>query len=209
METLPLVCFNECAPCVVIDMVDVTFQVDMSQQVIDPSGVYVAGSFNGFSASATPMTVLVPGVYSATISVMSNTTVTYKYLNGSTFAGVETVPFECGVDDGFGGYNRSIVADAADITLPTVCFSSCAVCPTAVTESASNDWTIYPNPATDWVQINPLVPGEDLAVYNAYGLLITRVRVNSSNFQMNVSEWSAGMYSVTNAKGETKRFIVR
>lgn len=209
METLPLVCFNECAACVVIDMVDVTFQVDMSQQVIDPTGVYVAGSFNGFSSTATPMTLTTPGVYTATISVMPNTSITFKYLNGSTFAGVESVPFECGVDDGFGGYNRSIVADVADITMPVVCFSSCAACPAEVLESASNAWFIYPNPASEWIQFDQMTPGEELAVYNAYGMLVTRMCPLATQYRMNVSEWSVGIYTVLKSNGESRSFIVR
>jgi TctA family transporter len=37
------------------NLVPVTFQVDMSNELVSPEGVYVAGSFQGWDAGATPL----------------------------------------------------------------------------------------------------------------------------------------------------------
>jgi len=131
-ETLALVCFSQCSTCTVIAMTQVTFLVNMQDEVVNSSGVHLAGSFNGFSATATPMSLQSGTTYTATVSIPSNTQITYKYLNGNEFTFVETVPFECGVDDGFGGYNRNYNVGGSNVTLPEVCFSSCANCVVSV-----------------------------------------------------------------------------
>ncbi|MEZ4798381.1 MAG: hypothetical protein R2809_01115 [Flavobacteriales bacterium] len=61
--TTPLVCFGSCAACQVIPTVDVTFVVDMSNEVVSAQGVHIAGSFNNFSATATEMTSIGGGEF--------------------------------------------------------------------------------------------------------------------------------------------------
>jgi hypothetical protein len=105
----------------------VTFQVDGSQLgSIDPAGIHIAGTFNGFSPE--PMVDQGGGVYSFTAVIDNNTTALYKYTNSPDFSAVEGVPSECGLDDGFGGNNRFVDVAEADITLPLICFSSCIEC---------------------------------------------------------------------------------
>jgi len=45
-ESIPTVCFGSCVGC---GLVGITLTVDMSQENVDPAGVFVAGSFNGWS----------------------------------------------------------------------------------------------------------------------------------------------------------------
>lgn len=75
-----------------IGAVNVTFQVDMSQQTVSPQGVHVAGSFNGWSTTATPMTPAGNNVYTVTLDLNSGTSYQYKFINGDTWAGEEIVP---------------------------------------------------------------------------------------------------------------------
>ncbi len=197
-ETLPLVCFSGCSACVVIPELDITFQVDMSEQTVDPTGVYLAGSFNGFSPTSTPMTAIGSGVYSVTVTVPQNTQVVFKYLNGNSFTGVESVPFECGVDDGFGGYNRSVNADMSDIVLPEVCFGSCVDCPVSVKENWIQTFLVYPNPANDRVFIDfGDRKGDELIVVDATGRVVFTQRIITSGvYELNTSSWSSGLYQV-------------
>lgn len=123
---MPAVCFSQCGPCP--SNINLTLVVDMSEQSVSPQGVHVAGSFNGWSTTATPMTAIGNGKYSATVSVGSNSAYQYKFINGDTWADEETVPASCGVPNGFGGYNREVVVGGSDTTLPAVCFSQCGPC---------------------------------------------------------------------------------
>jgi len=128
-ESIPVHCFASCDPCVVPPPLhQVTFQVEMSLQVVDPTGVYLAGSFNGFSETATPMIDQGAGLWTVDLDLEEGQNYEYKFLNGSTFANEEQVPVGCGVDNGFGAYNRSHTVGLADEVLPAVCYSSCSPC---------------------------------------------------------------------------------
>jgi 1,4-alpha-glucan branching enzyme len=209
-ETLPLVCFSQCAACVIVPEVDITFTVDMSLQTVDPAGVYLAGSFNGFSPTATQMSEVGSDVYSVTVTVPQNTQVTFKYLNGPSFTGVESVPFECGVDDGFGGYNRVVNADNVDINLPEVCFGSCVDCPVSVAETIGGSFRVYPNPADEQVTIDfGNSAGEELIVTDATGKIIIREKLlTTGTFRLNTSLWSAGIYQIVVPSVGTRTLVI-
>lgn len=104
--------------------VNVTFKVNMLLQTIDPAGAFLAGSFNGWTDEA--MTNEGNGVWSITKSLTEGETYQYKFKNGH--GGWEQAPVACGVDDGNGGYNRSLTVPSTDVTLPNVCFGSCTAC---------------------------------------------------------------------------------
>jgi hypothetical protein len=101
----------------------VTFQVHLGGQVVDPDGAFLAGSFNNWSDMA--MTPAGNGLWTATVSLAPGQSYQYKFKNGP--GGWENVTAECGVDDGFGGFNRQVTVGTVPITLPVVSFGSCAL----------------------------------------------------------------------------------
>lgn len=103
--------------------VNVTFRVNMALQTVDPAGAYLAGSFNGWNGEA--MTNEGNGVWSLTKALTAGVAYQYKFKNGTSTW--EQAPAACGVDDGFGGFNRGITPDA-DVILPAICFAACAPC---------------------------------------------------------------------------------
>jgi len=107
----------------VVPTAQVTFRVNMALQTINPNGAFLAGSFNGWTDEA--MTNMGNGIWSLTKALDLGETYQYKFKNGPS--GWEQAPAACGVDDGNGGYNRSITP-TADVTLPAVCFASCSPC---------------------------------------------------------------------------------
>ncbi len=119
--TLLSVCFGSCLPCVV-PQVDVTFQVDMSNETVSGDGVFVAGSFNEWQVDSTEMLLIGNSIYAATLQLDEGAYYEYKFLNGNQW---ETVPSACST----GGYsNRDLTVPPQDTTLPAVCFSSCDLC---------------------------------------------------------------------------------
>ncbi len=102
---------------------DVTFRVDASLISVDPAGMFLAGTFNGFSDEA--MVNEGNGIWSLTKSLTEGQEVLYKFKNGA--AGWETGQQACGKPDGFGGFNR-FYTPTASTTLSLVCFNSCAAC---------------------------------------------------------------------------------
>lgn len=103
--------------------VDVTFKVNLVTSTPSPEGARLAGTFNNFTDDL--MTDEGNGVWSITKSLSVGDTIRYKFKNGS--GGWEAGQSACGVNDGFGGFNRQFVVKG-DITLPTVCFNSCSDC---------------------------------------------------------------------------------
>lgn len=110
--------------------VDVTFQVDMSEQTVSDDGVSVAGDFqneagypNNWAPGETMMTqVGATSVYALTVQLPAGT-YSFKYINGITWGADESVPGGCS----FGGNRQVIVGDDA-VVLDPVCFGSCTLC---------------------------------------------------------------------------------
>jgi Secretion system C-terminal sorting domain len=122
--TLNTVCFNRCdnSCASTPPNVNITFRVNMTGQTINAGGVKLAGTFNGFSITTNPMTLIGNNVYETTVSLNAGSSFQYKFVNGNVF---ELIPSECGVDDGGGNINRIIQTGTNNNTLNTVCFSSC------------------------------------------------------------------------------------
>ncbi len=149
--TFPVVCFSSCANCPVAPVtIELSLAVDMSNESVSANGVHVAGTFNNFNPAVTPM--LDPdgdNVYEATVSVPENDSVEYRFINGNTFAGGEPSAdlVNCGVPDGFGGYNRLLVVGTVDFSDSVRCFSRCVACGIGLEDLSSRFGLLaYPNP---------------------------------------------------------------
>ncbi|MEZ5199277.1 MAG: hypothetical protein R2764_23715 [Bacteroidales bacterium] len=124
---LPLVWFGDCLPCI-LPPVNVTFQVDMSNETVSGNGVHVAGTFNNWTPGATPMTPIGNDIYSVTLTLGEGEYHEYKFINGNAWGGDESVPPGCANNN-----NRYYTVPSSPATLPAVCFGSCDPC-TSVTD---------------------------------------------------------------------------
>lgn len=120
------VCFGGCTNCVFNTVV---FQVDMSQQTVSGNGVHIAGNFQGWSPSATAMTDFDnDGVYTYTATVLAGSALQYKFINGNTWGGAESVPNDCATN---GNRTNANVQSNQTVNINLVCFASCSICCTA------------------------------------------------------------------------------
>jgi len=122
-ENLGTVCFGSCAPCPP-PPIYVTFQVDMSLETVHPSGVHIAGTFQGWNPAATPMQNQGNGLWTISIPLEQGVFYEYKFINGNTWGLEETLLPDCSF---FG--NRTYTAGNEEDVLPTVCFAACEACP--------------------------------------------------------------------------------
>ena len=115
------VCFGACVACgTEVATTSVTFEVDMSLQVVSPDGVHVAGSFQGWDPAGTELTDEDgDGVYSVTLDI-EPATYQYKFVNGNAWGADEAVPSECAVSN-----NREITVGDEAMTVAT-CFGQCS-----------------------------------------------------------------------------------
>lgn len=184
--------------------VDVTFQVDMALSTIDPSGVFLAGSFSDFQNL--PMSDgNGDGVYTATVAIPENTTVTYKFKNGTD--GWETVNTTVGgVNCTTGGFgDRFYNTTTTDVTLPVVCFAYCVACNVVDADEVTllTGVKIFPNPVNDVLNIrydfSETVQQFNIRIYNAQGALVyDRYMGQSLNGAVEIDsrQFPAGAYMV-------------
>ena len=110
---------------------NLTLQVDMSHQVVSPSGVYVSGTFNNWTLSTDKMTDLTGnGIYSVTLNVAQNE-VPYEYIfvNGTTWDKAEVVFGPCEFS-----LNRLAIVNKTDVTMPVVSFGYCSAQPIEISD---------------------------------------------------------------------------
>jgi len=105
---------------------DVTFQVNATLLTVDPSGMFIAGTFTGLMPVA--MTNQGGGIWSYTAPLAEGNYL-YRFLNGPTGFENGLTLAACGIaNPTLGGFDRSLTVGTEDIILPAVCFNSCDPC---------------------------------------------------------------------------------
>lgn len=119
--------------------VDVTFEVDMTGQVVSANGVHIAGNFQDPNGDGTPdnpgLENWNPGIYELTdadMDMVYSITLSlvpqryeFKFLNGDWWDFVEDVPSTCQVEVN-GNDNRYLYVNGA-VTFHT-CYANCGAC---------------------------------------------------------------------------------
>jgi len=125
---IDVVCFGACLPCVLPE-VDITFQVDMSNETVSPDGVHVAGTFNNWSTSESEMMPVGDDIYAITFTLGEGEYHEYKFINGNDWGPDETVPPDCANNN-----NRFYIVPETNTILDAFCFGSCDPCSGAVVD---------------------------------------------------------------------------
>ena len=95
----------------------------MQNENISDLGVHLAGEFQGWNPSTTPMEdENGDGIYSVTINLASNSEYEYKFVNGNVWGSDESVFGDCADN------NRIFNTTDNDLILEPVCFGSCFNC---------------------------------------------------------------------------------
>ncbi len=119
--------------------VQVTFQVDMSGQIVSSNGVHLAGSFsdvNGDGVIDNDLPNWNPGgialsdggngIWAVTIELVAGL-YEYKFVNGNDWSNPEFFSPDAFCEDWLNG-NRSITIGDVDFTIPVVCWNECLAC---------------------------------------------------------------------------------
>jgi hypothetical protein len=186
---------------VIVEPVFVQFsaQVDMSQQVVSPEGVYVVGNFgDGTTEQAILMTAGADNLFAASTEVLEGTTLNYRFQNGSSSSGMEIVPPACGVANLASEFVREAFIGSENFVADTVCFSECAACIVQSIEENNRQLGLWPNPASDFVQVHlPMSSSSGvIQVYSWDGRLINELSVSSALTLLNLQELPSGVYVV-------------
>lgn len=209
-----------------MDVHNVTFSVDMSDEIVNSTGLFAAGNFQTCAWSKNTIELTDTDgdqIYTVTVPIPRGS-YTFKYFNGDdgnngdTYA--ETYNFlagGCGVESGVGGYNRTLDLStlSADLVLPIMKYNSCQMTPSAVRDLTIEQFDIKPNPASS-SSTTITFSGSDplnIIVSSITGQVIHTQNQVRSTTQLNTSTWAKGMYFVTlrNEQGlsVSKKLIVQ
>jgi len=220
------VCYNSCeAGCVENpDPADVTFRVDMSEEEVNASGVWVIGNFTSpnWQAGALQLTDAdADGVYEVTANISGAPTVLYKFVNGDPSTGDNGVDFleesgvlldeegneitnfeaeGCGLPNGFGAYNRIHERSGEPEILDAVCFNKCSTCIVSVDELVLDGFHAYPNPFEDALVLNfsGNSQNSELVVADLSGRVVLQTQIQSGMemYTLDTSALPAGSYVI-------------
>ena len=220
------VCYNSCeAGCVENpDPADVTFRVDMSEEEVNASGVWVIGNFTSpnWQAGALQLTDAdADGVYEVTANISGAPTVLYKFVNGDPSTGDNGVDFleesgvlldeegneitnfeadGCGLPNGFGAYNRIHERSGEAEILDAVCFNKCSTCIVSVDELVLDGFHAYPNPFEDALVLNfsGNSQNSELVVADLSGRVVLQTQIQSGMemYTLDTSALPAGSYVI-------------
>ena len=198
----------------VVDSTNVTFQVDATNLVdegtISAEGLYLAGSFNGFTGE--PMVEGADNIWTLTLTLEAGSVHTYKFQNG--IDGWETIDTSIGDDCTVGGYgDRQVEVGDMDFTTDLVCFAYCVPCNVVDVDEATLEASInvFPNPAMDVLNIKidlPLVANNlNIRLMNALGQVVNeqyRGRLQSDNIELDLSNVPSGAYMLQVRDGQSQ-----
>ena len=197
-------------------LINVTFSVDMTDETVSSTGVYVSGNFleslespiGNWDKDTVKLSPRTTGsdIYTVTLKLHAGK-YAYKYWNGvdkvDSDKPAENYDFTsngCGEPNGVGGHNRvlPLAGVKTNIVLPTYKFNSCGVS-SSVSKIGNFKFGIMPNPAQDIVTLTfknnaniALVTITDLT-----GRVVLTQSVNSTTSQLSLDGLSKGVYTVT------------
>ena len=203
---LNVVCWSQCTAC----DVDVTLKVNMAWEVannaISANGVHVAGDFQGWSPSTTPMTdANNDGIYEVTVTVPANSSIQYKFINGNAWGQDEPVPSACAVT---GTTNRGATFAYGDSTMSPVCFGKCTDCAAGLGESLQNV-SLFPNPTRGQFNLVRMDAATEVevSVLDLQGKVLTVAKWSEGvdALSIDLSSFANGVYMVRMTSEEGSR----
>ena len=112
----------------IIPTVQVTFNVDMQNELVSDSGVYINGNWNNWNLPVA-MTIDHDQVYSVTLNLPENMKYEYKFVNGGGFEW-ENYETPSGSQVNIVTGNREIIVQDQNLSVATVCYNSSVACST-------------------------------------------------------------------------------
>jgi alpha-amylase len=174
-------------------------KVDMSlQELVSPTGVHVAADAQNWDPAATILYSFGDSVYEQILYAEIWTDYAqcrYRFVNGNTNEGLETVPGDCSQDG-----NRFIEM-TKDSVVETVCFSECLACdpqgePEIVVPSAAS---ICPNPLREFatLEFNDPETIHNVSVMDIFGNILRQYKViTAESLTISRENMSDGIYFV-------------
>lgn len=173
--------------------VNVTFKVDMQNETVSNSGVFLLSSFNNWYSD---VSLEQDGtIYSTTVSMVAGDSIEYKFANGNQWE--EDISSICANSSS----NRYIKVPSQDSILNVVCFNSCESCNTTAsyTQDSKEEISLRPNPTSGYVIVTNL-PSDKKLTIRVFDLNNRQIKELCSNCRSSIlvdlSDLIDGMYFI-------------
>jgi hypothetical protein len=209
---LDVVCFGTCVEnCpVLLPPVEVTFHIDMIDEIVNVDGIFVSGSFQTPAWIKDTLLMSDPesdGVYTFTASIVPGE-YQFKFFNGDggdpEGETADFVTLGCGVDNGIGGANRllNITGLTTDTVLYEYIYNACEERMVGINDMENDElfFTISPNPFRDFMTIHFSTLKNDvrsIRIFDVIGKEVFRKEdVFEKSMRISVEPFSSGVYFV-------------
>ncbi len=175
-------------------------KVNMSEvTAIATQGVHFAGNFQGWDPKKTILYSFGNKKYEI-ITYVKAGTYEYKYVNGNVNTAFENVPNACAKNG-----NRYINI-TNDTVFTAVCFAQCVDCLSTAAKDilVENDLLIYPNPSSQFIDIQNVTPNSNLEIYTTLGQKMLQTTVENDAVQLDIHDFPKGIYVVRLRHNSTK-----
>ncbi len=206
---LPVVCYDANTACTPVPAAsDVTFTVDMSNEIVATAGVWVMGNFQdpNWQAGAIKLTQDATNTnwYATTVKNVCPGFFAYKFNNGDpNTAGTEetypdTTQRACLIANGQGGFNRAYTRTSSSAVVLAYVFNTCVDPTNDVNRNfiGNTEVTLMPNPAEGVFTVS--LAGskiKNITVTNISGKTIREISSNRSSEKVEMTGMS-GVYFV-------------
>lgn len=174
--------------------VQITFQVDMQNETLSSSGVFLCGTFNSWDSNEKLEND--GTVYYKTLELESGTEVLYKFVNGENWEQLSEGSCTKTTD----AVNRVLVVPETDSTLNPVCLNSCDACSiTSIEELDEMEISVFPNPTNHsvWISNLPVNNNVTIQIYNTNGRLEKEISSHyKSTMKVDLCSMKSGTYMI-------------
>jgi len=205
------ICFSGETICDPISPINATFRVDMSDETVNSSGLFVAGNFQFPIWQKNVIEMLDDDndqIYEATVPILAADYV-YKYFNGTdgdptsdAFSeDAELTMLGCGIGD-YNDRPLNLANASTDTILPAYKYNSCVSDLSSIEESIyAKDIQFYPNPVNDFIGIkidNPELSNYQISLKNILGKeMKMRNNLSVSYYQIDRNDLESGIYFIS------------
>jgi len=175
------------------DPVNVTFRVDMQNETLSNTGVFLLSSFNNWQSD---LPLEGDGtIYSKTVNLAPGDSIEYRFANGIQWE--ENLANSCVNTSN----NRYLHIPNHDTTLAIVCFNSCDSCSTTAiyNQNTNENIRLQPNPTSGLITVNNLPTNQKMSI-RVFDINHRQVKELCSNYQnslqIDLADLIEGMYFI-------------
>ena len=170
---------------------------------VDGAGMHVAGNFQNWDPATDFLYSFTSNVHEKIVYLPAGT-VEYKFYNGNSVSGAESIPSICSVNS-----SRELTV-SRDTILTSFCFASCTSCLTAINENeVLTGVELSPNPAQNFTTISftDLNLSYDISILDITGRKVAvYTSGNNSSVKIETSDLNKGIYFVNAIANNNKSY---